>query len=228
MVDDLFHTVKSTKRIHTEQTHSSYVLRIMDSYARLHSCSLFPTCFTNANVLSLSLLMLPLYVPFFGSAFILLLLLCLSCYFCSYFSLFVHTKHTFVPNSTRFARHSTHFTHSLENWVQHDLFTIRKYVLWLQQTIDMIIFLCFCCCFFVFIAISVFWHDFIFFFSFFFIPLENFFSIFIFFRFFQSLFFHFFFSADIRKLADFIWWKWNKYKAFKPFITGSSERVENN
>ena len=31
----------------------------------------------------------------------------------------------------------------LENWVQHDLFTIHKYVLWLQHTTDMIIFLCF-------------------------------------------------------------------------------------
>lgn len=36
-----------------------------------------------------------------------------------------------------------HFAHSLENWVQHDLFTIRKYVLWLQHPTDMIIFLCF-------------------------------------------------------------------------------------
>lgn len=36
-----------------------------------------------------------------------------------------------------------HLAHSLENWVQHDLFTIRKYVLRLQHTTDMIIFLLF-------------------------------------------------------------------------------------
>lgn len=29
-----------------------------------------------------------------------------------------------------------------QNWVQHDLFTIHKYVLWLLHTTDMIIFLC--------------------------------------------------------------------------------------
>lgn len=47
-----------------------------------------------------------------------------------------------------------HCAHSLENWVQHDLFTIRKYVAWLQHSADMIIFLYFFP--FVFIVISSF------------------------------------------------------------------------
>lgn len=62
------------------------------------------------------------------------------------------TKHSlqflYLSLALRFRRARAHFAHSLENWVQHDLFMIHKFViLWLQHSTDMIIFfssLCFC------------------------------------------------------------------------------------
>lgn len=132
---------------------------------RLMFTSFLATCFalmpwpgyTGATTVGWCLMVL---VPLFGNSFS-------SCFyvsfviFCSFFSrsVFFTTEHSSIsiaPTPCLSSRsHCSMCARSvastralilhilLENWVQHDLFTIHKYVLWLQHTTDMIIFLCF-------------------------------------------------------------------------------------